>query len=245
MDSTYPRNLRPKERDALLFVLPEESAGYNVYRTLIDTMVVLAEGRRGKGNLVLGKAGDRADITSPLASVIAYGVIETILDTFTITVRELMGEQIDVEIVGSRGEEIPDHFEEKRRWTYSIWKPNHPSPATGTAVRQVNINETLTLAIAKHEKRLWLYDEATMMNHLIPITNFYNELMLHKNIRDPKIALKSNLFWDKPENYTAAELRAAFIAYNRVRKKVDVKIEEVVAEEKGLKRLLRKLVRKK
>jgi hypothetical protein len=242
MDATFPRQLRPKERDALTFVLPEHSVGYIKYRTLIDTMVVLAEGRRGKGNIVLGKRGDKADITSPLASVIAYGVIETTLDAFTITVREFIAEQIDVEIVGGHGEEIPDHYEEKRRWTYSTWKSNQPSPATGAAVREVRINDTLRLAIARQEKRLWLHDAATMMNHLIPITNFYNELMRQKNIRDPKIALTTKLFWDELEKYSIGDLRAAFIAYNKVRKKVDVKVEEVVVEEKGLKRLLRKLV---
>ncbi len=242
MSETYPRPLRAKERDLLEFVLPAGSPGYNEYCNHIANMVVLAEGRRGKGNFVLGKQGDRADITSPLASVIAYGVVETTLDTFTVTVREFIGDQIDVEIVSSRGEEIPDHFEEKRRWTYSTWKPGLPSPATQTPVREVRINEKLVLAIARQEKRLWLYDAAAMMSHLIPITNYYNELMLHKSIREPKIALKSGLLFDELEKYSDVDLRGAFVAYNKVRKKVDVKIEEAVVEEKGfgvfLKRLL-------
>jgi hypothetical protein len=245
MDATFPRQLRPKERDALTFVLPEHSVGYNRYRKLIDTMIVLAEGRRGKGNIVLGKRGDKADITSPLASVIAYGAIETTLDTFTITVRELVDEQIDVEIVGSRNDEIPYHYEEKRRWTYSTWEPNQSSPATGAAVREVRINDTLTLAVVQQEKRLWLHDAATLMNHLIPITNFYNELMLHKHIRDPNVALKSPMFWNELEKYSDGDLRAAFIAYNSVRKKVDIKAEEVVIEGKGLRAFFRKLVGRK
>ncbi|MEK7250006.1 MAG: hypothetical protein AAB209_06225 [Bacteroidota bacterium] len=244
MSEAYPRLLRAKERDLLDFVLPVESPGYNEYRNHIANMVVLAEGRRGRGNFVLGKQGDRADITSPLAAVIAYGIVETTLNTFTITVREFIGNQIDVEIVSSRGEEIPDHFEEKRRWTYSTWKPGLPSPATQTPVREVRINDTLVLAIARQEKRLWLYDAATMMNHLIPITNYYNELMLHKSIRDPKIALKSGLLFDELEKYSDVDLRGAFVAYNRVRKKVDVRVEETVAEEKGLKMFLRRLIGK-
>jgi hypothetical protein len=238
----FPRPLRPKERDAITFVLPQESAGYNEYRKLIDGMTVLAEGRRGKGNFVLGKAGDKADITSPLASVIAYGVIETTRDTFTITVREFIGEQIDVEIVGGRGEEILDHYEEKRRWTYATWKPTQLSPATELPVREVSVNDTLTLAIAKQERRLWLHTGDKMMNLLMPITNFYNELMLHKNIRDPKIALKSQLFWDELEKYSDGDLRSAFVAYNKVKRKVELK--EAVQEVKGLKVLLRKLVGK-
>jgi hypothetical protein len=108
----------------------------------------------------------------------------------------------------------------------------------------VKVNETLTLAIAKQEKRLWLHDGDKMMNHLIPITNFYNELMIHKHIRDPKIALKSNLFWDESKTYSDGDLRAAFVAYNKVKKKVDVKFEEAIVEESGLKVFLRKLVGK-
>ena len=45
--------------------------------------------------------------------VIAYGMVETTRDAFTITVREEVAAQINVEIVSRRGEEIPDHFEEK------------------------------------------------------------------------------------------------------------------------------------
>lgn len=240
----FPRNLRAKERDLLEFVLPAESPGYNDYRRCIAMMVVLSEGRRGKGNFVLGKQGDRADITSPLPSVVAYGVVETTLGTFTITVRELVCDQIDSEIVSNRGEEIPDHFSETRRWTYSMWRPGMLSPATQTPVREVNINETHVLAIAPPEKRLWLFDGELLMNHLIPITNYYNELMLYKNIRDPKVALKSGLLFDQLERYSDADLRAAFIAYNSVRKKVNLRIEDATEEEKGLKSFFRRLMRK-
>ncbi len=237
----FPRSLRPKELDLILFVLPQASQGYNEYRSLIDSMVVLGEGRRGKGNIVLGTVGDIADTTAPLASVIAHGVVETTSDTFTITVRECVGGQIDVEIVSNRGDEIPDHFEEKHRWTYSTWSPGKPSPATQMSVRETTITGTLTLACARKEKRVWLHDSTTGMNHLIPITNFYNELMLHKRIRDPKIALNSDLFFDDVEKYSDDELKAAFVAYNRVKKRVKVMAEESENESKGLKARLRSL----
>ena len=230
----YPRELRPIERDLLEFVLPAESPGYNEHRSRIANMVVLAEGRRGKGNFVLGKQGDRADITSPLPSVIAYGVVETTIDTFTITVRECVDEQIDVEIVSGHNEEIPGHFEEKRRWTYSGWMPGSVSPATGEFVREVNIAEQHVLAIVRSEQRIWLHDGARMMNHLIPITNFYNELMLHKQIRDPKVALKSNLLFSHLDEYSDGELREAFLAYNKLKKKVEVPIAEPPPEEQGI-----------
>lgn len=238
----FPRQLRPKERDLLHLVLPSESPGYNEYRIMIDAMVVLAEGRRGAGNFVLGKLGDQADITSPLAPVIAFGMLETTRDTFTITVRECIENQIDAEIVSSRGEEIPDHFEEKRRWTYSSWKPGMQSPATGEQVRELSISPEIVLAIAPQEQRIWLHDGGRRMNHLIPITNFYNELMLHKRIRDPKIALKSSLLFSQLDNYSDADLREAFLAYNKRKKKVEVQIPTSLLKEEGLLSRLKKML---
>jgi len=218
----YPRSLRPKERDLLESVLPPDRPGYDRYRALIGSMLVIGEGRRGAGNFVLGRTGDTPDISSPLTPVVAYGVVETTREQFTITIREFAGDQIDVEIVSVHGEEIPDHFEEKRRWTYSSWIPGNVSPATGTPVREVAVDTSCTLAIAGAEKRIWVYDRATGMVHLIPITNFYNALMLHKRIRDPKVALRSALLFEDLRSYTDADLRAAFVRYNRFRHRVSV-----------------------
>jgi len=218
----YPRMLRPKERELLECVLPPDRPGYDRYRALIGVMQVIGEGRRGTGNFVLGREGDTPDISSPLSPVVAYGAVETTRDTFSVTVREYAGDQIDVEIVSSHGEEIPDHFEEKRRWTYSGWNPGEPSPATGSPVREVALDDSCTLAIAGTEKRIWIYDRATGMVHLLPITNFYNALMLQKGIRDPAVALRSALLFENLRSYTDADLRAAFVEYNAFRHRVTV-----------------------
>lgn len=239
----FPRSLRFKERELLEFVLPAESPGYNEYRRTISAMVVLAAGRRGMGNVVLGKPGDRADITSPLLPVIAYGAVETTTETFTITVRELVCDQIDVEIVSNRGEEIPDELNEVRRWTYSTWRPGTPSPAMHSSVREVKIKNDLVLAVAPQEKRLWLFDGRLQMNHLIPITNFYNELMLQKRIRDPKVALKSMMLFDQHDRYTDEDLRSAFVAYNGLKRRVDLTLSPGPQEDAGLKSFFRRLVK--
>lgn len=218
----YPRPLRPEERELLESVLPEGRPGYSAYREFLKAAVVLGEGRRGKGNLVLGPEGQEPDVASPLGQVVAYGMLETTLDQYSITVRECTGGQLDVEIVSRRGEEIPEHFEEKYRWTYSSWSPGLPSPASGARVREVRITDTATLAIAPNEGRLWVHEGATGINHLIPITNFYNQLVLYKNIRDPKVALASDRFFQDEGSYTDQELRAAFIEYNKLKPKVSV-----------------------
>jgi hypothetical protein len=218
----YPRALRPKEQDLLESVLPVDRPGYRQYRELLSRIVVLGEGWRGAGNLVLGISGDRPDVTSRLAPVVAYGIVETTRDAFSVTVREVVGDQIDVEIVSSRGEEVPDHFEEKRRWTYSTWAPGSPSPATGERAREVRVSETLVLGILSSEQRLLLHDSSTGMIHLIPITSFYNELMLHKNIRDPKTALNAKLLFQNPQSYSDENLRSSFISYNNLKRRVSI-----------------------
>ncbi len=240
----YPRSLRPKELDLLLSVLPAESSGYREYRELLLKMVVIGEGRRGAGNLVLGFNDDRADTISPLGSVVAYGMVETTHDTFSVTIREHIGEQVDVEIVSAHGEEIPDRFEEKRRWTYSTWKPGELLPSSGERVREIHINDTLVFGIARKERRLLLHDRSTGMNHLIPITNFYNELMLHKNIRDPKIVLNSSLFFQDLDVYGDEDLRTAFIVYNKLRRRVSVLEQEPLPRKTGIRTVLKELFRK-
>src|SRR5512143_1045403 len=233
METSYPRNLRDKERDLLESVLPPDRPGYRRYREALETMQVIGEGRRGPGNLILGMPGGEPDVTSPLPPVVAYGVVEATQDRYTVTVRELTGNQLDVEIVSAHDEEVPDHFEEKRRWTYASWKPGSVSPATGMPVREVPIDDRSVLVIAPGEKRLWLYDGATGMNHPIPVTNYHNELMLHRQIRDPAIALQSGLLFDQLSSYSDEDLRAAFVSYNAARRRVEVRAAPAAAPSRG------------
>jgi len=243
--SGFPRPLRAKERDLLATVLPGDRPGYRRLRDEILRMAVLAQGRRGEGDLVLGAPGDIPDLNSPLPPVIAYGMVEGTRETFSVTVREAVADQVNIEIVSNTGGEIPDHYEEKRRWTYSTWSPGLPSPATGRPVRELAIDSFVTLAFADAERRLWVHDAETGIVHLIPITNYYNELMLHKGIRDPARALASSLLWRDLSAYSDADLRAAFIAYNRVKHRVEVVPGPVVPPRRGIGSLLKKFFARK
>ncbi len=239
-ESAYPRILKSKEKDLLEFVLPSDRPGYRRYRDLIGTMVVIGEGRRGTGNLVLGRTNDVPDRESPLPPVVAYGAVETTIGTFSVTVRECVGNQIDVEIVSAHGGEVSDHCDEKRRWTYSTWRPGSPSPANGRPVREVVLAEGVVLAISREERRLWVFDGKSGMNLLIPITNFYNELMLHRSIRDPKVALSSRSLFTDLDAYSDEDLRASFIAYNKLKPKVDMKSPVPIPERRGLGAVVKK-----
>lgn len=204
-------------------------------------MVVLAEGRRGPGNYLLGRPGNAPDYSMPLSSVIAFGMVETTKTSFAVTIREYTGSQIDVEIVSGSEEEVPDYFEEKKRWTYSTWLPGSVSPATGGAVREVSIDANLMLAIAPEEKRIWLHDRTSGMNLLLPVTNFHNELMLYKGIRDPKVALDVRHFFAGQNGYSDEDLREAFVRYNAPRQRVTVQPRPVAPRRGGWFQTLRKL----
>ena len=225
-----------------------DRVGYRTYRETIQSMKVLGQGRRGTGEIILGREGMNPDLDAPLPAVFAYGAIETNFGTISISLRELIDEQISVEIVNHRLEEVPLDFEESRRWTYSTWKPKHSCPQCGKHLREVAMHtvtgadEHLTLAICVHDKRLWVFDSASEVNRLIPVTNFYNELMLHKNIRDARIALDSKRLFDELPHYSDADLTYAFLTYNKIKTKVH--LEGIVKPDRQEKASLLKTIYK-
>jgi len=224
--SLFPRTLTPFERAALLWLLPENKPGYNEYRKYLSLWKVVGEGRRGSGNYILAEPGTIADIESPLPQVLAYGMIETDRADVSITLRELLENQLEYEIVNVKGETIPEHFTEKRRWNFSLWTAKQPCPMCGKLPREVTIKREngsdATLAVCVSDKRLWISDVRDGVNHLIPVTNFHNALMLYKNIRDPEKALAADNFFKDLHTFSDADLTAAFVHYNKLRKKIDL-----------------------
>lgn len=227
----YPRTLTERERGLLNWLLPDDRSGYRYYRDLLDTMVVLGQGRRGKGNLVLGHPGDVPDYDTPLSSVIAFGIVEGERQNILITIREEQEGQVEVEIVGSKSDEVPDEFTEKRRWSYSIWSPGESGPLSGGPVREVVMkgkeDTDLVLAISPSDERLWIHNAKSKVNYLIPVTNYYNDLMVVKGIRDPNVALQSANLFSRLSEFSDEDLARAFLSYNRVKKKVEVGVGRV------------------
>ena len=213
-------------------------------------MEVIGEGRRGKGEIILGKPGDEVDFSTPLAPVFAYGAIETNFGIISITMREMCDQQISVEIVSSRSDDVLGEFEESRRWTYSTWKPGERCPQCRCALREVSmhaageVKEHYVLALCAKDRRLWVYDESDQVNHLIPVTNYYNELMLHKNTRDPKTALDSKRLFTELSSYSDDDLTYAFLTYNKLKTKVHAEGNMVPDTKSGMVPKLRKLFSK-
>ena len=222
----FPRPLTTFERETLLWLLPIARSGYNKYRKYISEWVVVGEGRRGTGNYILAERNVRPDVESPLPQVFAYGVIEAENEKISTTLRELFEDQLEYEIVSLNDDMIPQNLTVLRRWNFSLWSPSQPCPACGSALREVTIRREsggdTTLAVCRADKRLWIFDALDGVNHLIPVTNFHNALMLHKNIRDPKTALAAENFFRQLHTFSDADLGAAFVQYNNLRRKLDL-----------------------
>lgn len=231
----FPRELTTQERDLLLWLLPADRPGYLDYRKLIGAWQVVGRGRRGEGNYILAAPGERPDNESPLPQLFALGVVEAREGSVSISFRERLGNQLEFEIVKLQGEGVPGQLEEKRRWTYSTWLPSQPCPACGGSVREVSMitaaGRRILLAICAHDKRLWVYGEASGVNHPIPVTNFYNELMLQKNVRDPGVALNSKRLFTDLGSFADVEILRAFASYNKVRTKVELESSIIIPQE--------------
>lgn len=219
----FPRDLSTLERELLLWILPADRPGYAAYRELVAVWKVAAKGRRGEGSYILAKKGSAVDNESPLPQLLVYGTVEFETGEVTVSLRERLDDQVEFEIAG----EIADAsvgLQALRRWTLSSWLPSGACPCCGGSLREVvmraGTGRQLVLAICVRDRRLWVYDDRTGVNHPIPVTSFYNELMLHRNVKDPKIALDSRRLFTALGTFRDIDLVRAFMAYNRLRTKV-------------------------
>lgn len=245
----YPRDVTRLELSLLELLLPEDSPGYRPYRDFLSEAVVIGEGRRGEGEIILGRRGESPDFGSPLGPVFSYGVAETPGDLITITVREMTDRQVSVEIVGRETDAVPEGIFLGRKWTYATWKPGNPCPQCSGAVREVPVGGGdapggfHTLAVCVADRRVWVFDADREICRPIPLTNYYNELMLLKNIRDPETALDGNRLFEQLGRYSDGELGGAFAAYNRLMTKIPGIVPRPVPAPSG-EGLIRKLLRK-
>ena len=240
----YPRPLTSFEKETLLWLLPEERPGYKVYRHYVSSWSVVAEGRRGTGNYIIASPATVPDNESPLPQVLAYGMIESDTTSISVTLRELFEDQLEFEIVNLHGDEVPPSFVGKRRWNFSLWAPSQPCPICQGRLREVVIRResgaSATLAICASDKRVWIFNEEDGVNHLIPVTNFHNAIMLHKSIRDPETALDAANFFKHLSTFSDADLTAAFVQYNKLRKKIE--LGRVVVSQPKQRTLVGKLI---
>jgi hypothetical protein len=224
LEEIIPRELTPLERSLLLWVLPADRSGYAEYRKPVQEWKVVGRGRRGAGGVILGALGLIPDTESPLPQLFAFGSVKAGADEITVSVRERQGDQLEFEITGPAVAELPGGLDSYRRWTLSEWLPSLPCPGCSGALREVDMRTEsghgLALAICAKDRRLWVYDARSGVNHPIPVTSFYNELMLQKKVQDRRTLPDSKRLFTELGTYSDAALTGAFSSYNRLRTKV-------------------------
>ena len=244
----FPRTLKEIEKEFLFSILPENKPGYKMYRDKINNKYVIGYGRFGETNLVLGNKEDKFAIEDASSSIFAAGSIIYDNGKIEISINEEIDDRIEFDISPKEYEQIFRNKEIKR-WNYSEWIPGQKSPKEQTNVREIIIVPAkYILAISIDDKRIWVYEFDSGINYLIPLSNFYNQLMIYKNIRDPKIALKPNLFFERGKggqsDYTDIDLKNTFITYNKYLRKLDIQEDLTIIEPQKSKKRLFKIFNK-
>lgn len=235
--SEFPRPIAVKEIEYLFSILPEIKPGYKSYREKINSYSVIGEGRFGGSNLVLGSNQDTTDLSIPSSPVFASGRIEFEEASLDITIHEEEYNQIEIDLSFTPEISLIQQLNELKRWNYSDWNPGDKNAEDNSEVNEFILKQDCyLLAVSTSTKKIWLHDFSSGVNHLIPLTNFYNELMAIKKIRDPAIALKPARFFTELISYSKEELGAAFISYNKYMKRLNLnlKIEDFYLPEKQI-----------
>jgi hypothetical protein len=209
----YPRIITDIERTSLFLILPEDKPGYNLYRNKIDGMQILGDGYFGEGNYFLGKNEPDPDLSLPSAPVFALGTLDNGTEQLDVIIHEETEDKIEVVFSKDLNEITNDSFSVK---SYSHWIPGMNSPFTNSKVREISVKpDEFILAFVPEEKKIWLYESSSGVNHLIPVSNYYNSLMLYRNERNAEKILNPNLFFNNLGLYNDLELKSALELYNK------------------------------
>lgn len=215
-EKKFPRELTELEKELLYSALPEDKIGYKAYRDKIEKLVVLGHGRFSGGNFILGPIGSEIDLDITSTPIFAISKIFYEDHEIYVTIHHEHEDQIEIDI---QNFEITPHIDlakDHDRWTYSNWQPGQKAPYDNSEVREVHlILKSLVLAIAPQHRKIWVYQAKDGVNYLIPVTNFYNEMMLVMDVRDPKIALNPNRLFTNLSEFTDENLGQAFLLYNK------------------------------
>lgn len=229
----FPRSASNYEKKILFSVLPSHKKGYKEYRDKIEELSIIGFGRFGINNYMLGPAESKPDLTIPSSPIHAIGGNIFKEGELYITIHEESFGQIEFDYNVIKGKIEDYDAEPERIWTLSTWEPGENDPQKGSAVREVHLVEnSIVLVFAKSINRIWLYSSERDINYIIPISNYYNELMRVKNIRDPKVALNVKRLFKDLDSYNDDELIQGFLSYNRYLRKIKLNLKRETENKK-------------
>ncbi|NWF51126.1 MAG: hypothetical protein HXY49_11365 [Ignavibacteriaceae bacterium] len=211
----FPRELTGVEKHLLSLVLPANKPGYLLYRDLINDLMVIGYGRFGNGNKILGKENSVIDLQIPTSPVFAVGNYYYDDQSIDVIIHQFNNDQIEFDLGIDDLSFITD-LNKLKGWNFSEWIPGQKLPADDKKVRELIIlPDEKVLAFSVTFKKIWLYDFSSGVNTILPVTNFFNEVMRVKNIRDAKIALKPGSFFERLDTFTDLELASALLSYSK------------------------------
>jgi hypothetical protein len=219
----FPRELTAREKSWLYTALPENKLGYKQYRDIIEGLLVIGYGRFGESNLILGEAGDDIDLSISSAPIFAVATITFDVGKVYVAIHEELEGQIEVDINRTASDKIPDDLSQARVWTYSNWKPGEKAPLDNTEVREIHlVKNKIVLAIASAHKKVWVFNSESGINHFVPVTNYYNEIMILMNNKDSNTALNPGRLFTHLNDFTDEHLAQGFLVYNKYWQRVEL-----------------------
>lgn len=220
------RDLHKNEQEVIFSILPENKIGYKKYREMISEMKVVGTGRFGDGNFILGKAGTKVDLSIPSTPVFATGTVHLKDKNIDIAIHEVEDDMIEVQV--SPDFDTGAEFQIKNVTCYSNWYPGDNSPINSVLVKEYIIKkDCLVLAVDANNKRLWLHNQETGVNHLLPVSNFFNELMRLKRIKDEKRIQNPSSLFERLDEFTSEDIKLTFYQYNKYIRKFNFQLDPV------------------
>ncbi len=224
INEKFPRQLSAREKKWLFAALPENKLGYKQYRDIIENLLVIGYGRFGEGNFFLGEIGDTIDLEVSSSPILAVANITFDIGKVYVTIHEELDGQIEVDIKGTAVDQIPDDLDQAKVWTYSNWIPGEKAPFDKSNVREIHlVKNEIVLVVAPIHKKVWVYNAKSGINHFIPVTNFYNEMMILMNNKNSDTALNPGRLFTNLSEFTDEQLTQGFLVYNKYWQRVEIK----------------------
>lgn len=217
-------DLSKNEIKLLYAVLPEGKPGYKKYRDLISSMRVMGKGRFENGNFYIGTGAAKPDLSIPSNPVFAVGIVKTNNGSIDVLIHEYEDDLIEVQLSKRVGDDVEVTIEDVL--SFSEWSPGYKSPDSNEVVKQFDIiKDKFLLVIDRTNKKIWLHNYESGVNHIIPVSNYFNELMRLKKIKDENLFRSPSLFFSKLDDFTDEEFKLAFYQYNKFMRRFDIKID--------------------
>jgi hypothetical protein len=237
-DRDIPGKLDNSELELILRILPDDKPGYRIYRKKISDYYLTGKGSTDS-SIILSK-DLQSEVAGFITPVFATGIYLKENNVIDVTIHEETDDTIEIEILKEKA--LPGKV--YKSIIYPEWVPGMGAPGDNSPVREVVVqDDKLLLGISTVQKKIWIYEYATGVNHFISTGPFYSNLCFVRKIRDAKIVFDTKLLFLELDKYSDYELISAFYLYNKSLNKfrIEMPSEPALVKAPGL---LRRIFKK-